>query len=192
MTEAASRLVTDHKRGSGGQRSVPEPRYLAVGQVVGVHGVRGELKVAILTEAPERFALLDRVYLGPQDEEPEPWNLERYRIHKGRLLLKLEGCDDRTFAESMRGYVVQVPMEEALPLDEGEYYEHQVLGLDVWTADGEHLGRVSEILFTGANDVYVIANQGQPDLLIPVIAEVIEQVDLDAGRLVVHLPEGLR
>jgi len=167
---------------------------LAVGQVVGVHGLRGELAVGILAEDPHRFAQLERVYVGMEGQEPIAWQLEGSRVHKGRALLKLKGCDDRATAETLRGYLVQIPAEEATPLEEGEYYEHQIVGLDVWTVSEELLGQVVEIIYTPANDVYVVhdtATSGR-EILIPAIEDVVLQVDLEAGRLLVDLPEGLR
>jgi 16S rRNA processing protein RimM len=166
---------------------------LAIGRVAGVHGLRGELKVDILTDDPHRFGLLERVLVGLEDEEPVPWPLEGYRLHKGRVLLKLDNCDDRTTADTLRGHLIQVPLEEAIPLEEGQYFEHQILELDVWTAGGEHLGQVAEILYTGANEVYVVqaAGQRRRELLIPAIEDVVLEVDLEGSRLVVELPEGL-
>jgi 16S rRNA processing protein RimM len=160
---------------------------------VGAHGVRGELKVQILTVDARRFGLLEQVFIGLEDEEPVAWLLEGYRLHMGRVLLKLRGCDDRTAAAAMRGYLVQVPREEAIPLEEGEYFEHQILGLEVWTAAGELLGEVVDILYTAANEVYVVQgpNLGRRELLIPAIEDVVLEVDLEAGRLVVELLEGL-
>jgi 16S rRNA processing protein RimM len=191
--QSAKRLKVDRQKGSGEQRRAPEPRFLVIGQVVGAHGVRGELKVQILTEDAQRFGLLEQVLLGLEDEEPVAWPLEGYRLHRGRALLKLRGCDDRSAAVAMRGYLVQVPREEAIPLEEGEYFEHQILGLEVWTAAGEPLGEVVDILYTAANEVYVVQgpNLGQRELLIPAIEDVVLEVDLEAGRLVVELLEGL-
>ena len=193
--ETAERPVaeTKQKRGSGEQGRAPEPRFLAIGRVVGIHGVRGELKVEILTDDPHRFGLLQQVLVGLEDQEPVPWILEGYRLHKGHALLKLQGCDDRTAAEALRGYYIQVHFEDALPLEEDEYFEHQIVGLQVWTAAGELLGEVAEILYTGANDVYVVrgGSPGRRDILIPAIEDVVLKVDLDGGRLVVELPEGL-
>jgi 16S rRNA processing protein RimM len=93
----------------------------------------------------------------------------------------------------MRGYLVQVPREEAIPLEEGEYFEHQIVGLEVWTAAGELLGEVVDILYTAANEVYVVQvpNLSRRELLIPAIEDVVLEVDLEAGRLVVELLEGL-
>ena len=192
MTDAAQRRTRRKDRGSGQAGRAPEPRFLAIGQVQGAHGILGELKVEILTEDPTRFGRLKRVYLGREGEEPLPRRLEAFRLHLGRALLKIEGCDDRTTAEALRGTLVQVPFEEALPLKEGEYYEHQIVGLPVWTTAGEHLGEVIEILYTGANDVYLVRAAGSQEILIPAIAGVIVEVDLEAGRMVVELPEGLR
>jgi 16S rRNA processing protein RimM len=193
QSAAAHQQTVSGQVGSGEKTRSPEPRFLTVGQVVGVHGVGGELKVALLTQDPHRFGRLERVLVGLEGQEPVPWPLEGYRLHKGHALLKLARCDDRNMAETLRGYLIQVPLEEAIPLEEGEYYEHQILDLDVWTAAGEHLGRVMEIIYTGANEVYVVRGTGpdRRDLLIPATEEVILEVDLEGGRLVVELLEGL-
>jgi 16S rRNA processing protein RimM len=180
--------------GSEMQRRISEPRYLAVGEIIGAHGLYGELRVEVLAEDPHRFGSLQRVYVGLEDQEPVPRRIEGYRVHKGRVLLKLENCDDRSTAEALRGYLVQVPLEEATPLEEGEYYEHQIVGLEVWTTSEESLGQVVEMLYTPANDVYVVrqgAGNGR-EILIPAIEGVVVEVDLQAGRLLVELPDGLR
>jgi 16S rRNA processing protein RimM len=166
---------------------------LSIGQIVGAHGIRGELKVEILTDDPHRFGLLERVYIGQDGEEPVPWAMEGYRLHKGRVLLKLAQCDDRTAAQAFRGLLVQVPFAEALPLQPGDYYEHQIVGLEVWTEDGRLLGEVAEILYTGANEVYVVrsVDPHQRDCLVPAIKDVVIQVDLDAGQITIDPIEGL-
>jgi 16S rRNA processing protein RimM len=191
--QSAKRLTTDRQQGSGEQRRTPEPRFLLIGQVVGAHGTGGELKVQILTEDARRFGLLEQVFIGLEDEEPVARPLEGYRLHKGLALLKLKGCGDRNAAAAMRGYLVQVPRDQAIPLEEGEYFEHQILGLEVWTAAGEPLGKVVDILYTGANEVYVVQGPslGRREVLIPAIEDVVLEVDLEAGRLVVELLEGL-
>ena len=190
---AAEQLTMEENRGSGVQRRAPEPRFLAIGQVVGVHGVRGELKVGMLTQDGHQFGLLEQVFVGLEGQEPAAWPVEGYRLHKGHVLLKLSHCDDRNTAETLRGHLIQVPRDEAVPLDEGEYYEHQIVGLEVWTVAGEHLGEVVEILYTGANDVYVVRGPGpgRREILIPAIKEVVLEIDLASGRLVVELLEGL-
>ncbi len=193
MNVAAERQPSVEDLGSGEQRRASEPRFLAVGQIVGAHGIRGELKVELLTQDPHRFGKLERVFVGLEGQEPVPWPLEAYRLHKGRALLKLGQCNDRNTAETLRGYLIQVPFEEAIPLEEDEYYEHQILDLNVWTVTGEHLGQVVDIIYTGANEVYVVrpVDPHRRELLIPAIGDVIVEVDLEASRLVVELPAGL-
>ena len=193
MNNAARRQTIKKSQGSGAQERAPEPRFLAVGHIVGAHGLHGELKVELLTDDPHRFSRLEQVFLGRQRAEPAARSLEGYRLHKGRALLKIEGCEDRATAQALRGYVVQVPFAEAIPLDEGAYFEHQILGLEVWTSTGELLGEITEIIYTGANEVYVTRSSepGGREILVPAIADVVLEVDLEAGRLVVELPEGL-
>ena len=194
MTHAAKRQMTDERRGSGGRSSAPEPRYLVVGQIAGAHGLYGEIKVDLLTDDPHRFQELDHVFLGKEGDEPSPLALKGYRLHQGRVLLQLESCTDREQAQSLRGLLVQVPREEAIPLEEDEYFEYQILGLAVWTSEDEYLGTIEEIIYTGANEVYVIRGQapGPREILIPAIEKVVLEVDLEAGRMTVQVPEELR
>jgi len=194
VAQTAKRRETGTKRGSGGRSNAPEPRYLVVGQIAGAHGLKGELGVKLLTDEPHRFHELDHVFLGRGDEEPSPRSLQGYRLHKGLVLLQLEGCTDRAGAQSLRGLLVQIPREAAIPLEEGEYFEYQILDLAVWTSGDEYLGTVKEIIFTGANEVYVVRGPA-PDpreILIPAIEDVVLEIDLDAGRLIVELPQELR
>ena len=192
MEDAARQLSPEEQRGSGAA-GVPEPRFLAVGQAAGAHGLRGEIKVTILTQEPERFGQLSRVWLGHDDQDPVAWTLEGYRLHHGRALLKLKGCDNRNMAESLRASLVLVPLEEAIPLEEDEYYEHQIVGLVVWTSSGERLGEIEEILYTGANEVYIVRGDapGRKEILIPAIEEVVLEIDLAAGRMTIEPLEGL-
>jgi 16S rRNA processing protein RimM len=167
----------------------PELRYLAIGQVARPHGLRGELSVTVLTEFPERFKDMDRVYLG-NEQEAEAYHLESYRWHKPSILLKLAGIDDRTQAEQVRGLLVQVPIEEAVPLPEGSYYLYELIGLEVLTTAGEVLGTLTDVIETGANDVYVVKGEGK-EVLLPAIPDVIKSVNLKEGRVVVEVMEGL-
>ncbi|MBS1253309.1 MAG: Ribosome maturation factor RimM [Anaerolineales bacterium] len=166
-----------------------EPRFLAVGQVMKPHGVRGEVSVEILTDFPGRFALLERVYLNEDDPRPVP--LESVRFHKGRALLKLGGYDDRTAVEILRGEMVLVPIDEAMPLEPDQYYQDDLIGLEVWTVDDEYLGDVVEVLETGANDVFIVDGGDPGEILLPAIEQVVQWIDLEENRMVVELMEGL-
>ena len=185
--------MPEKTQGSGEQGRASEPRFLVIGKVIGVHGVGGEMKVQIISEDPHRFGRLERVYAGLRDREPVPWVLERFRLHKRHALLKFAHCSDRDTANTFRGYLLHVPLEEAIPLEEGEYYEYQILDLEVWTVSDEHLGKVVEIIDTGANDVYVVHGTypGHREILIPAIESVVLEIDLEGDRMVVKLPEGL-
>lgn len=125
------------------------------------------------------------------EADPRPMPVDRARLHQGVIILKLEGCDTRNDAEALRNQWLQVPIQEALPLEEGEFFHYQLVGLQVETAAGEVLGDLHEILQTGANDVWVVRGPAG-ELLLPDIPDVILDIDPEAGRIVVQIPPGLR
>jgi len=168
----------------------PELRYLAIGRVVRAHGVKGEISVSVLTDFPERFETTEWIYLG-DEFEATAYHLEKYRWHKKNVLLTLAGITDRNQAELLKGQLVQVPIEEAMPLPEGSYCLYQLMGLQVITTDGNNLGCVSDIIETGANDVYVVKKDGQPEILLPAIPDVVKSIDIEQGQMVVDLIDGL-
>jgi 16S rRNA processing protein RimM len=163
--------------------------YLAVGNIVGVHGIRGEVKVELLTDFPERFSAGATLYLGPESQV-RPVRIEAARPHKGMMLVKFAGVPARNAAELLRDTLLLIPEEQAMPLGEGENYAHDLIGLRVETAEGRALGTLVEILYTAANDVYVVRRPGV-ELLIPALKEVVLTLDLGGGRMVVQLPDGL-
>lgn len=165
-----------------------ELTHLQIGEIVAPRGVHGEVKVNIATDDPERFYALDTVYLG---DTLTPFEVERARLFKGQALLELKGVDSRNQAERLRNTPVYVSIEEALPLSKDQYYYHQIEGLPTFTTEGERLGYVAEILRTGSNDVYVIRG-GKKEILLPVIRGVIQEIDIEEGKIIVELPDGLR
>ena len=171
---------------------MPEPRYLSVGQVLRPHGVRGELRVGIITDYPELLGQHAYFYLAHPDspDATHRYVVEGIRLHKKSLLLKLEGCDDRTAAEGLRGMLVQIPVEDAVPLEEGEYYHFQLVGVRVETESGEWLGQVVQVIKTGANDVYIVRGP-RGEVLLPAIDDVVLDLDLESKRMMVHLLPGL-
>jgi 16S rRNA processing protein RimM len=182
-----------HKgRGGSGEEHLPEPSYIVVGQVRRPHGLRGELRVEIITDYPERLKQHACFYLASPDtpEEVRRYPVAGLRLHQDKMLLKLGGCDDRDTAEELRGMLVQVPLKDAVPLEEGEYYHFQLIGVKVETETGAGLGRVVEVLDTGAHDVYVVRGP-RGEVLLPAVEEVVLELDLEAGEMVVHLTPGL-
>jgi 16S rRNA processing protein RimM len=164
-----------------------EPSFLAVARVRRPFGVKGELLLEILTDFPDRLATHECLYAG---EERRRYGIESLRRHGEDMLLRLEGIRDRAMAEGLRRQALYLRIGDLPPLPAGKYYLHQIEGLEVFTEAGERLGRVKEILKTGANDVYVVQGE-KGEILLPAIAQVIREVNLEEGRMVVRLMEGL-
>ncbi len=166
----------------------PEPRYLAVGRILRPHGITGELRVEILTDFPERLAKLRFLYIGAAYRQHA---VESVRFHQDLALLRLKDITDRNAAEMLRGQVVWVALTDAVPLEDGEYYLHQLLGVQVTTEAGESLGEIVEVLDNpAANDVYIVHGL-RGEVLIPAIREVILSMDLDARQMVIRPLPGL-
>lgn len=167
--------------------------FLVIGRLIRPHGIRGEMRAAVYTHVPERFTWLEQIYLARDADDPQPTRheLRSVRFHKGSALVRLGGYETRDELEVLRGMWVLVPDTEAIPLEEGEVFHHDLDGLSVVTDEGETLGTLVEILETGANEVFVVHGQGG-ELLLPNIEEVVLNVDLEAGTMLVHLMPGLR
>ena len=168
----------------------PELRYLAIGRIVKAHGVQGELSVAVLTDFPERFDTTEWVYLG-DEFEADAYRLEKFRWHKKHVLLTLEGVNDRLQAEQLKGFFVQIPIEDVAPLEEGDFYVYELVGLQVVTVDNQVLGTLVDIMETGANDVYVVESSDKNQILLPAIPDVVKEIDTDAGQITIELIDGL-
>jgi 16S rRNA processing protein RimM len=163
------------------------PRYLIIGRVLKPWGVHGEIKVEILTQFPDRFASLRQVVLG---EDATIFVVEHARLHGKGALVKLKGIDTPEAAAPLRNQLVQVAREDAVPLPKGQLYLYEILGLDVRTVDGQALGRVTEVIETGANDVYVV-DDGTRQVLIPAIEDVVKEISLERHEIVITLIDGL-
>jgi len=165
-----------------------EPDHLVVGRIVRPHGIRGELIVEPYSETIRSLEAGSVVFI----KSPEnPYTILALRNHRNRLILRIEGCEDREAAERFRGTELQIPTPDAEPLPEGVYYRWQILGLTVKEDTGRLLGTVAEILETGANDVYIVRGDDTRELLLPAIKDVILEVDLERGQILVQLPDGL-
>jgi 16S rRNA processing protein RimM len=161
--------------------------FVAIGQIGKCWGIRGEVKVTLHTDFPEQFLTLKTVYLGP---EAQPARLLSCRLHKGYILMQLADYEDRTAAEALRGVWVQIPRDELVPLEEGEVFAFQLAGMRVLTTDGRLVGVVSEVLFTGANEVLVVTGE-QGEVLVPYIEDVIVAEDFETGSIQIEPLPGL-
>jgi len=162
------------------------PGRIAVGRINGVWGLRGHVKVTPLTSNAERLVVGETLYV-----RDEPRRILDVVYPQGYPCIRFEGFPDRTAAEALRGALIEIDEADLAPLPEGEYYLHDLEGLEVVTAEGARIGRLKEVLTTGANDVYVIAREAKPDALIPAIADVVLGVDLEARRMTIEPMPGL-
>jgi 16S rRNA processing protein RimM len=163
---------------------------LTVGEIVAPFGRVGEVKVRLETDFPDRFARLKQVCLRRADGEAHLWDVQSARLHKGQILLKLRGVDSIDDAEVLRSRLVQVRGRDAVRLPANEFYIHDVLGSEVVTADGRALGRLTSVIQGSANDVFVVG-QGKSEILLPVVRDVVRQVDTVNRRIVVTPTPGL-
>jgi len=164
------------------------PDFVAVGRLRRPHGVRGELIFEVWTDFPERLQPGITLYVGAHHR---PLRLAARRAHPNGLLLAFEGVTDRAQAGLLRNQVVYVPADRLPPLEAGEWYLHQVLGLEVVTDRGELLGVLVEVFETGANDVFVVRRPDGREVLLPDTDEVVRAVDFDRRQMTVHLLPGL-
>lgn len=170
------------------QKSLPE--WVTIGVVSGAHGIQGEIKVVPMTDDPQRFRLLDQIYLDFSANNLKSYTIQRVRFQKRTILLKLEGIEDRSTVEQLQGIELKIPRESCLELPDDQYYIFQIIGLAVYSTDGQWLGKLSDVMQMPANDVYVVQN-GEQEILIPAIKDVIKKVDLETGVMTIELLEGL-
>ena len=171
---------------------MPPPDRLVVGRVLRPHGIQGELSVEVLSDAPERFAPGAELGVGDPDG-PEPLATAMVvasRRHLGRLLLTLEGVDDRDAADGYRGAWLSIPVPEARPLEPDEFWPHQLVGLAVVDHQGRERGRVADVLPGAAHDLLSVELPGGASVLVPAVAALVT-VELDAGRVLVEAVPGL-
>lgn len=165
---------------------------IIIGKIIGVHGVRGELKVFPITDNARRFLKLKKCYLSDEGlNKPVEHKVASARMDRGNVLIKLEGYEDRTVAESLKGKFISVDREDAVKLPKDSFFIVDLIGLDVIDDDKGSLGKVSDVFETGANFVITIKRPGKKELLIPFLNAVCYNVDIEGGVINTKLPEGL-
>ncbi len=165
-------------------------QYLELGQIVNTKGLKGEVKVNSFTNDNTKFERIPKVFV-KQKESMVEYEIEKVGYHKNQVILKLKNIDTIEEAEKLRNAFILINREDLGDLPEGVYYIVDLIGLTVITEQGEILGRVDEIFSTGSNDVYVIKNDMGEQKLLPGIDEVIKQIDLENGKMIVNLIKGL-
>ncbi len=163
---------------------------VSIGRLAGTFGVRGSLKMVALTDFPERFHSMQRVILN-QGGRLQTLTIESVQPHQQQFLIKFEGVDNKEEARLLVNALLQVEEKDVHPLPEGVYYHFQLIGLQVFDRERGLLGEISDILETGANDVYVVQSPRYGEVLLPSTEEVVLDIDLDKGRVDVDLLPGL-
>lgn len=167
-------------------------RLVAVGRLARTHGRHGELAVDPLTDFPDRFVELERVFVeGAEGAAPMSLRIEALRFHKGRPLVKLEGVSSIEAAEALRGREIRIPERDLVPLPEGSFYHFQMCGLTVADRSRGEIGVVEDVLETGGTDVLVVRGSDGAETLVPLCEEIVRKVDPVNGRIDIEAPEGL-
>ncbi len=165
-------------------------KYLEIGQIVNTFGIKGMVKVKPFTDDINRFDRLKKVYISNKNGKKE-YQIQEIKYHKNMVLMKLEGVDTPEQADLLRQSYLLVDRADEEPLEEGVYYIVDLLGLEVYTDDNKLLGKVDDIFNTGSNDIYVVKDEMGKQILLPGIPDVLKNVDLEKGRITVHLIPGL-
>lgn len=165
-------------------------QLLQVGAITSTHGVRGEVKVFPTTDDPKRFKRLKDVILDTGKEQI-PMEIEGVKFFKQFVILKFKGFDNINDIERFKGKNLYVTRENAVRLRRDEYFIADLEGLTVLLEDGTEFGTLTEVIQTGANDVYTIAMKNGGEVLIPAIKECILSVDIEEGKMTIHLMDGL-
>ena len=166
-----------------------------IGQITGAHGIKGDVKVYPVTSDPERFFSMKTVLLAREGEEEtatKEYTITKASHFKNMILMHFKGVEDRNAAEPLAGISLWVTRDNALPLEEDEYYFKDLLGLSVVDEEGEDCGTVVDILETGSNDVLVVEDPSGKEILLPMIEECVLDIDLDEEKITIHWMEGLR
>ncbi|MDH3945007.1 MAG: ribosome maturation factor RimM [Anaerolineae bacterium] len=189
MSSKRRQMAAKRRNKKAGSLTAGEPVFLAVGRLQRPHGLKGEIQMGLMTDFPERLQPGVKVFVG---EEHVEMDIETRREHTRGLLIRFGGHKTREDVDGLRNRMVYVRADDRPKLPEGEYYQHEIVGLTVMSEEGEKLGVLSDILETGANNVYIVRDEDDNELLLPAIDEVILEIDLKKRTMKVHLLDGLR
>ncbi|MGF3113962.1 ribosome maturation factor RimM [Facklamia sp. P12937] len=168
--------------------------YYQVARIVNTFGIKGQLKLLMDTDfIEERFAKENHLFVMKDGKSIQQVTVESFQEHKGSYLVKFKEFSNINQVESFKGLTLAIPADDQQELEEGAYYHHQIIGLSVYTNQGEKLGKIKEIMALGSNDVWVVKAEKakQKDILLPFIDDVVKEVDLAQGKVTVELMEGL-
>ena len=159
--------------------------FITIGHILSPWGTKGKLKVEVITDFPQRFTPCSKVYINHQ-----PLTIDSIEWHQRQAIIKLNTIDSIEAAQRLRGQPIEIHHSQLYSLPPEQYYHFQIIGLEVWTTEGELLGNITEILTADSNDNYVIQG-AKGEILIPAIDDVIKSVDLNQGHMVIEPIQGL-
>jgi 16S rRNA processing protein RimM len=165
-------------------------KYLQVGKIVNTHGVSGEVKLIPLTDDPKRFDDLEWAYI-EKDGVLSRHDVQRVKHVKNHVIIKFSGIGSMDEADVYKNCYVVVDRENAIKLPEDSYFICDIVGCDVADENGNLLGRITDVIKTGSNDVYVVKSETGKELLLPALKSVVRKVSLDERRIEVSVPKGL-
>ncbi|MCY0919578.1 ribosome maturation factor RimM [Streptomyces sp. H27-G5] len=164
---------------------------LVVARIGRAHGIKGEVTVEVRTDEPE-LRLGPGAVLQTEPASAGPLTIETGRVHSGRLLLRFAGVKDRTGAEALRNTLLIADVDPAeLPEEPDEYYDHQLMDLDVVLEDGTEIGRITEITHLLSQDLFIVERPDGTEVMIPFVEEIVAEIDLEEQRCVITPPPGL-
>lgn len=163
--------------------------FLEVGKIINTHGLRGDVKVTAWTDLPEDFEDIKRVYIKKRGEN-EMLTVSKIKYQKNNLIVKFKEINDINEAEKYKGQVLFADRDDLWELEDGVYYIADLIGLDVYDENGK-IGVIADVFNTGANDIYDVKRDGKKNLLLPVIDDVVKEIDLENKKVTVHIMEGL-
>ena len=164
---------------------------ITIGKILKPVGLRGEVKVLLLTDFPERFKSLREVIVQTKEkQEQEQYQIEYVRLGLPFVYITFAGLSSSAQVDSLIGGLIQLPEEQRVPLPEGSYYQFELQGMDVYLEEGTLLGKVNQVLQTGSNDVFVVKS-GEREYLIPALHTVVREIDLTKKRMMIRPVEGL-
>ena len=166
------------------------PDYVVIGQILRPHGVAGKMRVEPITDDPNRFYLLKRVFLSKDGLSREQAKMTGVPVGPRFVIVALESIDSREQAEKYRDFYVEIPRQECLPLPEGRHYIFEFIGLQVYTNSGAFVGEISDALLLPANDVFVVTCNDR-EYLIPDVPEIVEEKKPSSGKIIINPIEGL-
>lgn len=167
-----------------------QPSFIAIARIARTRGNRGEVLADLYTDFPDRFNLLREVWLVPDGGHRQLLALEGSWEHKGRRVLKFAGVDSISSAEAYVGCWVEIPVDQAMPLPEGTYFDHDLVGCSVQDTRGNQVGTVIEVLHIAGNSQLVVKHLDR-EFLIPAVESICVRISPKEKQILVDLPEGL-